>query len=72
MADACAGLWSALCSTHCPLTELDLSCNTLQDSGVVVLCQGLESPNCKLEMLRLSFCCVSERGCIAVAAALIS
>ncbi len=37
------------------LRELDLSNNHLQHSGVELICTGLKSPNCQLNMLRFGF-----------------
>ena len=54
---SCEALSSVLSSQSSSLTDLDLSNNDLQDSGVKLLSAGLRSPDCKLKTLRSGFCC---------------
>ncbi|XP_030636219.1 NACHT, LRR and PYD domains-containing protein 12-like, partial [Chanos chanos] len=67
---SCSSVASVLQSVNCPLRELDLSNNDLQDSGVKLLCVGLKNPHCKLEILRLAGCNLTEQSCETLASVL--
>ncbi|XP_029373239.1 NACHT, LRR and PYD domains-containing protein 12-like [Echeneis naucrates] len=54
------------------LEELDLTRNKLQDSGIKLLSEGLNSHNCKIQRLRLNSCLLSERSCEHLASVLSS
>ncbi|KAI4888731.1 hypothetical protein NFI96_022238, partial [Prochilodus magdalenae] len=67
---ACENLGSLLKLENSSLKDMDLSNNDLQDSGVELLSAGLKSSQCKLEILRLSGCMITKKGCSSLATAL--
>ncbi|XP_076592680.1 protein NLRC3-like isoform X2 [Chaetodon auriga] len=67
---SCEALAAVLSSPSSSLRELDLSNNDLGDAGVKLLCAGLESPHCALEVLRLAGCLITKKGCASLATAL--
>uniref|UniRef100_A0A671M822 NACHT domain-containing protein n=1 Tax=Sinocyclocheilus anshuiensis TaxID=1608454 RepID=A0A671M822_9TELE len=66
----CEFVGSALQSSNSRLRELDMRSNDLQDSGVKLLSDGLKSPNCQLQKLRLAGCKLTGQCCEFVASAL--
>uniref|UniRef100_A0A8C1MFW8 NACHT domain-containing protein n=1 Tax=Cyprinus carpio TaxID=7962 RepID=A0A8C1MFW8_CYPCA len=66
---SCSALAAVLVSDT-SLKELNMNNNSLQDSGVKLLCSGLKDIKCELEILRLSNCSITEEGYKALASAL--
>ncbi|XP_049324115.1 NLR family CARD domain-containing protein 3-like isoform X2 [Astyanax mexicanus] len=69
--NTCENMGTILNLENSSLKEIDFSNNDLQDSGVELLSSGLKSSHCKLQILRLSGCMITEKGCSSLASALI-
>ncbi|KAL1263712.1 hypothetical protein QQF64_006451, partial [Cirrhinus molitorella] len=67
--ESCAALASALILNPSHLKHLDLSWNKLEDS-VKLFSDVLKNPHCKLEILWLRYCGVTDEGCAALTSAL--
>ncbi|XP_066517680.1 NLR family CARD domain-containing protein 3-like isoform X2 [Hoplias malabaricus] len=65
----CMSLSEAL-KSNTSLTELDLSKNSLQDSGVKMLSAVLKNPQFKLRSLSLADCGLTESSCVSLSVAL--
>lgn len=66
----CPALASVLGTRESVLRDLDLAFNSITDSGVQSLVQGLKAQDCRLKSLRLQACELTSSACEHLAAAL--
>ncbi|XP_042340307.1 NACHT, LRR and PYD domains-containing protein 12-like isoform X2 [Plectropomus leopardus] len=71
LTDKCCPALAAILSTRQSyLRELDLGYNSINDSGVRKLVEGLSNKNCRLKTIRLQACGVTSHACEYLATAL--
>ncbi|XP_062393464.1 LOW QUALITY PROTEIN: NACHT, LRR and PYD domains-containing protein 12-like [Sardina pilchardus] len=63
LSEKSCGIVATVLQSPNSLIELDLSHNVLRDSGVQLLSEGLSSPHCKLQTLRLADCKLTDKLC---------
>ncbi|KAL1276428.1 hypothetical protein QQF64_036051, partial [Cirrhinus molitorella] len=68
--ETCCKTVSSVLQSNPHLTELDLSINHLQDTGVNLICDGLKSSHCRLKILRLCRCHLTAQSCKSLSLAL--
>ncbi|XP_059424781.1 NACHT, LRR and PYD domains-containing protein 12-like [Carassius carassius] len=72
LTDRCCSALVTVLGSDTSLKVLNMNNNNLQDSGVKLLCTGLKNIICKLEILSLSMCDLTEESCSALASVLSS
>ncbi|XP_052034019.1 NACHT, LRR and PYD domains-containing protein 9A-like isoform X2 [Apodemus sylvaticus] len=68
--EACGIIATALINSK--VKHLSLVANPLKNKGVMSLCEMLKNPNCVLESLMLSYCCLTFIACGSLYEALLS
>ncbi|XP_064922437.1 NACHT, LRR and PYD domains-containing protein 12 isoform X2 [Columba livia] len=67
---SCCAELAELLARHPSLAQLELGDSTLGDTGVRLLCRGLQQPSCRLRILRLRYSCLTSACCQDLATAL--